>query len=438
MNLRRSAILCAILPAVLLTSAQAANWPQWRGPFLNGSTDETGLPAAWTETDNVAWSATMPGPAASTPIVWGDRVFVTSVDRRKNLLAICLDAPSGKIVWQERVGRDRPARSGNNMASPAPVTDGKTVYFYYGTGDLVAFDFGGKRIWSRQLEKDHGHFVVKYGYSASPLLFKGKLYIPVMQNKKPGRYDPSSRKGPLDSFILAIDPNTGRDIWKHVRPTDATDESTESYSTIIPFESGGRSEIIVVAGEYVTGHDPKTGAELWRWEFKPADRQVWQRVVSTPVAGDGLIYAPRPKHRGIFAIRGGGNGRLGDGCIAWKDLDSVLDCTSPLLYGGRIYLLNGDRKTMTCLDAKTGRRKWQGKLGGSAVFRGSPTAGDGKIYCISEAGEAIVLAAGDEFKILSRVRMGGRRARATIAISGGRLFIRTSRKLWCIAEGTGR
>ncbi len=423
-------------------AARAENWPQWRGPAFNGSSTETGLPAAWdiATKSNVAWVAPLPGPSAATPIVWGDRVFVSSVDAEtRELVALCLDATSGTRLWRKAVGKDRKAPvGGNNMACPSPVTDGKTAWFYYGTGTLVALDSGGKELWARELEKDYGEFVVKYGYSSSPLLFKGKLYVLVMQNASAQKYNRAhdKRAEPLESFLLALDPATGKTLWRHVRPTDAPDESVESYLTPTPYEGSGRAEIIIPGGECVTGHDAETGAELWRWWYQPNDRQAWQRTVNSAVPGDGLIFAVRPKHRSVYAIKGGGKGELGAGDLAWRLDKTVPDVLTPLLYQGRLYVANDANRVMACLDATTGKVLWEHSLEMKGVLRASFTAGDGKIYVISQNGEVAVLAAGDEFRVLSRVQMGEGPCTASIAIAGGKLFIRTARNLWCIRAGT--
>ena len=427
----------------------AADWPQWRGPFLNGSTTETGLPSTWSKTENIAWTTPLPGPGASTPVVWGDKVFVTALGKKpprkpddkgkgplRDVLAMCLDARNGKVLWQHPLGKNRRFMGRNDAASPSACTDGTTVWFHTGTGHLAAFDFAGTRLWVRELEADYGRFVVKWGHHGSPLLYNGMLYIVVMQNVEPTKYRcPPGRKGPLESFLLAFDPKTGKTLWRHVRPTDATDESTEGYTTPMPLEGKGGASIVLVGGEYVTAHDPATDKELWRWEFIPRDRKIWQRVVTSAVTGHGLVYASRPRHRGVFAIKGGGEGTLGNEWLAWKSIGPSPDATTPLLYKGRLYVLDGDKKVMKCFDAKTGEQKWQGKLKARSVFRGSPTGADDKIYCITEAGDAVVLAAGDAFKVLAHIKMGEARCRATISAAGGRLFLRTARNLYCIAAG---
>jgi len=431
-----------VLLACVGLSAHAADWPQWRGPFLNGSTTETGLPERWSKTDNVAWATPMPGPSGATPIVWGRRVFVTAFAKAPQgrglgeVLGLCLDTGSGKILWQARLGPNRFAMGRNHAANNSAATDGTTVWFYTGTGNLAAFDFEGKRLWARELEKKHGRFVVKWGYHPTPLLAWGRLFIPVFQNPSPTKYNSPSggRAGPLPSFLLAIDPATGEELWKHIRATDATDESTEGYFTLMPHEHGGRRELIAVAGEYATGHDPETGDELWRWEFSPHDRQKWQRVVTSPIVGEGLIYAQRPKHRALFALKAGASGRVGDEIVAWKFTGPTPDASTSLLYRGRLYLVDGDKKAMACLDAKTGEKKWAARLHMRGAVRASPTGADGRVYLISEGGDAVVLAAGDEFKLLAKIPMGERRCRATIVAAQGKLFLRTARTLYCLAK----
>ena len=445
---RRSALFVLWALSVPLVSgwrpARAANWPQWRGPFLNGSTTETGLPARWSKTENVVWATAMPGRSAATPIVWDDRVFVSSLSgpARKGdakplaVLGLCVDRGTGKVLWTRRLGPNRFAMGRNTAANNSAITDGKTVWFYTGTGNLAAFDFEGDELWRRELEKDHGRFVVKWGYHSSPLLYGGKLYVPVLQNPSPTQYNTPSggRTGPLDSFLLCIDPGTGKDLWKHVRPTDATDESTEGYITPMPLEHGGRREILLKGGEHVTGHDPETGAELWRWEFTPSDRKVWQRVVSSIVVGDGLVYAQRPKHRTLFALKPGAKGKVGNEILAWKFDGPTPDSNTSLLYRGRLYVVDGDKRVLTCLDAKTGEQKWQTRLDVRGPVRASPTGADGRLYLLSEGGDALMFAAGDACRLLAKIPMGERPCRASISAACGQLFLRTPSKLYCIAR----
>jgi outer membrane protein assembly factor BamB len=412
----------------------AGDWPHWRGPYLNGSSDEKNLPATWSGTENVIWSASLPGHSSATPVIANGKVFVSSTDRdSEDLLALCLDARSGKELWRKKLGasdRDVPR---NNLATPSPVTDGEHVYFMYGSGDLAGLDCEGKLLWSRNIEAEYGNISIKYGYSSSPLLYDDKLFILIQRRHT--AYRPS-KSTTLEAFILAVDPKTGKNVWKQPRKTDALDESLDSYSSPILYRSSGHLEILVIGGDYVTANDPETGKELWRFGYAEKKSGRW-RNISSPVTGEELIFGARPRGgTGLFALKSSGEGTLNDDHVAWRFDGPTPDVCTPLFYKGNLYVLDGkSRKTLTCLDAKTGQQKWQGKLGGSAPWRASVTAADDKLYCISEAAEAVVLAAGDErFNILSRIDMEDKPVQASIAIADGRLFIRTANKLSCIGN----
>ncbi len=436
--MRRSAAALLVATAAFNPAARAANWPQWRGPALNGSSPEKDLPVEWGTEKNVAWKTPMPGPGASTPVIWGDRVFVSSSRRSgDDLRALCLDASTGKILWDRPAGKNRWYRAKrHNAASPSPVTDGSIACFYFGTGTLRAFDFAGAQLWRRELEREYGVFEIKWGYGSSPLLYEGRLYIPVLQCKKPGGYGrQNNRPAPLASYLLAIDLKTGKTLWKHDRPTDATGESTESYITPLLFRGGARPSIVLHAGEYVTAHRLADGGEIWRWQFTPHNRETWQRTVSSAVADANTIYAGRPKCRALYALRPGDRtGTLTDDVLQWTFVAGANDATTPLLYGGKLYLLNGLKKTIHCLAPETGTPVWSGALGVKSPLRASPTGADGKIYCISMRGAAVVLAAGESCRILAVNRMNEKDCLSTIAVAGGKLFIRTPKYLYCIGS----
>ena len=426
-------VLCVALTALAAPLASAAEWSQWRGPAFNGSTTETRLPEKFSPTENVAWVTPLPGQSGATPAIWGDRVFVSSPDEKTGrLLALCIDAGTGKVLWKRETGQNRRAPR-NNMASPSPITDGKTVYFFYGTAGLFAFDFKGDLLWSRDLEKDHGHNALMFGYSSSPLLYKGKLYVVAIRNRQQDRYG-QAPPGETPSYLLAIDPRTGKDLWKQTRPTDAAGEVEEAYTTALPYEFGGRSEILVFGADYLTGHDAETGKELWRWGgYNPKHINHW-RIIASPVVAGELVVAVGPKHSTLFAVRPDGAGRLDDSHVAWTFEKTIPDVSIPLYYQDRLYVLDDDRRIMTCLEPKTGAPKWQIELEGKHVFRASPLAADGRIYLMNEGGEVVVLAAGDPPKILHRVAMGDQEfCRSSIAAAHGRLYIRTADKLYCVA-----
>jgi outer membrane protein assembly factor BamB len=424
-------LACALI-ATVTAPAAAENWPQWRGPELTGATTEQHLPSHWTDKD-VAWSTPLPGPSAATPVVWGDHVFVSAADKATHeVVALALDTRTGHILWQHPVSADRIAPTGNNMASPSPVTDGKHVWFLSGTGAIISFTMDGHVAWQRDLAHDYGEFVDFYGYSSSPLLYAGKLYILVLQNKQATAYGQNAgRTAPMDSYLLALDPKTGQTLWKHVRDTDATGQSREAYCTVYPWANQNRTDLVVAGGECVTGHDPATGQELWRWWFTPADRQTMQHVVPTPVGDERTLCVVRPEHRPVFALQPPLNGPVADTHIAWSYGGSQDWIASPLLYQGHLYT-EGDRR-LVCLDVRTGKPIWEHTAPGSADLQASLTAAGGKIYCINLNGELFVLGAGGEYQELFHTNFNDPPCRSAIVGAGGRLFVRTGSRLTCIS-----
>ena len=433
--IQRKITITHIIVIILIgTNANAGDWPHWRGPFYNGSSNEKNLPDKWSLTDNVIWVANLPGAGSATPVVADGKVYVSSTDKNNDdLFALCFDTETGDELWRKKLGESGRNAPRNNLATPSPVTDGKHVFFIFGSGDISGLDFKGNILWSRNLEKQYGNISQKYGYSSSPLLYDNRLYILILRRDTAYR---APKGAGLDSFILALDSETGNDIWKQPRVTDVKDETLDSYSSPIPYQGPERQEILVIGASNITSNDLTTGRELWRYEY-PEQRIGMDRNISSPVTGDGFIFAIPPRgDMGLLAIKSGGQGKLNDDYIAWKFNGPSPDCSTPLYYKGNIYIL-ADRTNgiLTCLDARSGRQKWQGKLGGSSPWWASITAGDDKLYCISEASEAVVLAAGDEqFRILSRIDMEDKPVQGSIAIAEGRLFIHTANKLFCIGN----
>jgi len=427
----RYRIVIGTVLALATACARGQDWPQWRGPSFNGSSGATHLPEKL-DTAHQVWTVSLPGPGAGTPIVSGDHVFMTCLDgKSKKLLGMCFSRKDGKELWRKEIGDGFQSNGRNNMASPSPVTDGKTVWFYFGTGDLAAFDVNGNPLWSRNIAKDHGPFNIQWIYASSPLLYKGKLYIQVLHRDVPawGRGGPSP-SSKADSFLLALDPANGKDLWKVIRPNDAVQETKESYATPLPYEHDGHAEILLIGADCVTAHDPDNGKELWRFGgWNPRKIEHWRQVAGL-VATDGLVFACVPKGGPIFAIKDGGSGDVTNTHLAWKSTEFASDVCVPLVYKDRLYVLDGDKRTITCVDPRSGQKKWSGRLGGGAVFRASPTGADDKVYCMNEAGEVWVLAA-DEFKVLDHESLDANgSSRASVAVGDGCVFVRAGETLY--------
>jgi outer membrane protein assembly factor BamB len=369
-------------------------------------------------------------------VVQAGRVYLTAAHAETDdLLALCFDLRTGKELWRRCCGKDRPTKGSNNQSAPSAVAGGGRSWFLFGTGSLWSFDSEGKTVWHRELETDYGPFVIKFGYSSSPLHYRDALYIPVLRNTDPARYGGGgAAQGPLASYLLALDADSGRTLWARERPTDAEDESTEGYFTPMPYEGAGRNEIILIGGECVTGHSASSGREIWRWWFTPPDRKIWQRVVTSAVCTDDLIYVVRPKHRPMFALPGGGKGTLDPDWPAWSHEDMTPDVTTPLLYRNRLYALQDTERVMVCFDPPTGRILWQHTIDGRGPFRASPTAAEDRIYCIDQAGEVVVLRAGDAYRELLRFTLGEAPCHGSIALLDGRLLVRTAKNLYCFGR----
>lgn len=424
---------------VFSVAASAANWPQWRGPEFNGSSPEKNLPVKWSKTENIAWTLDLPGPGAATPVIWDNYVFVSTTERNsRSVWAICAHKKTGAVMWKHKVADAFAKDERSNFASPSPATDGKRVIFFYGNGDLVAFDFAGKKLWSRNIQKDEGDFAFLWTFSTSPLLYEGKLYMQVLQRDVPVQGRGKKASG-IESYLLAIDPATGKTLWRHVRPADAEAESLEAFSSPIPFEHNGRKEILVAGGDCITGHDPANGKELWRWgTWNPQKIGHW-RLVPSPAAGAGIVLACAPKGGPVYAIAAGANGKLSDGDFAWKSDPQrgiSSDVPTPLYYDGDFFIWSEVKKSVSRIDPKTGQVKWTAETPGRSKYEASPSGADGKIYGMNFKGDVVVVDAvkGEVINTIPMGEEGDDMTRSSIAIADGQLFIRTNNKLFCVGK----
>ena len=438
----RSLLVYPLTVLALILPLRGENWPQWRGPYFNGSSAETGLPTEWNaergSEDHVRWKTKLPGKSGATPAIWGDSIFVSSPDEDRNLCLLCINRKDGKVRWKNTVVEAGNMEKGRgNAASPSPVTDGKTVYIMYSTGDLAAFDFDGKEVWRRNIGLEYGKLAIMWLYGSSPLLFQGKLYVQVLQRSPaPADYPGvGGTAGERESYLLALDPATGKTLWKSARPSEARTESKESYATPIPHVGAdGKAQLLVAGGDCLTGHDPATGKELWRGYGINRKRGEFMRVVASPVSAGGLAIVCGPKKEPMIAFRTDLRSDISEKGVAWtNDEKKTPDVCTPAFANGKLFVLDGDSATLTCLDPKTGEKKWQGNLPDRTTIRSSPTVADGKVYIINEKGTVFICSAGDEFQVLKTLPMSDAEGtRASIAISDKQLFIRTTENLYCI------
>lgn len=411
-----------MLGVLAVATVRADNWPQWRGPQLNGTSAEKGLPVKWSPTENVAWKLAMPSRSGATPIVWNDRLFLNTAqfDATGDLELWCVDRATGGVLWKRPLGGGNNRQRKQNMSSPSPVTDGRTVWVMTGTGIFKAFDFAGKELWARDIQKDYGQFGLNWGYASSPLLYDNGLYVQVLHGMKTD--DPS--------YVLRIDPSTGKTVWKVNRPTDAQAESPDSYTTPALARVGNATEIVVTGGDVVTGHDPATGKELWRADGLNPTNDRYYRIIASPMVIGDVIIAPT-RQRPMLALKPGGRGDVTTSHKLWE-FNNGPDVPTPTSDGKYVYVVN-DGGVVYCLDLKTGAPIYGPQRLKPGTYSASPTLADGRLYVTSEEGMSTVFAAGPTFQILAENAMD-EYTLSSISVSNGQLFLRTEKHLYAIGR----
>lgn len=397
----------------------AGNWPQWRGPNLNGSSDETGLPTEWDATKNVTWKLAMPGVSGSTPIIWGERIFLSTANG-ESVELWCVDRSNGQAIWKKQVVAENHNVRKGNMSSPSPVTDGRTVWVLTGNGILKAFDFDGKELWARDFQKEYGKWGLNHGYGSSPLLHEGSVYVQVLQGMHTD--DPS--------YLVRVDAKTGKNIWRVERPTDAQRESPDSYTTPALLKNGARMELVVSGGDYVTGHDLASGKELWRGGGFNLNKDPFFRVIASPVTLGDMVFVPT-RVRPMQAFRAGGSGDITESHRVWT-FQNGPDVPTPVTDGKYLYTIN-DRGIAFCLDPKTGKEVYGSQRLKPGTYSSSPVLADEKIYITNEEGLTSVMKSGPEFQVLAENPVNDY-CLSSLGISDGQLFLRTTGHLFCIGK----
>jgi outer membrane protein assembly factor BamB len=423
--MRKSIVLTLALASSIVT-LHADNWPQWRGPQRNGLSAEKNLPVKWSETDGVAWKLQMPALSGSTPIVWGDRIFLNVADalpdtgQKPSLHLWCVDRASGTILWQRDLGGGNHMQRKQNQSTPSPVTDGTNVWVMTGTGILKGFDFSGKELWARDIQKDYGRFGLNWGYGSSPLLHGDSLYVQVLHGMRTD--DPS--------YLLRIDKATGKTLFRVERPTTARMESPDSYTTPALLQYNNVTEIVLTGGDVVTGHDPATGKELWRADGLNPTNDPNFRIVASPVVFGDLIIAPT-RERPMLVLKAGGRGDVTRSHLLWT-FDMGPDVPTPVTDGTHVYVIN-DRGIMACLEARTGREVYARQRLKPGTYSASPVLADGHIYVTNEDGLTSVVKAGPEFQVVAENDFNDYTL-SSPAVSNGQIFFRTTKYLWAIGS----
>ena len=431
-----------MLSIMLVQAARADNWPQWRGPLGTGVSPEKGVPTEWSPTQNIAWRSQLGGLGVSSPVVWGDRVFVTyqvgsgalragrhptfvqegnpadqgetpiggarpaAVDEKIGFAVAAFRATDGRQLWERRIevaGKLPEVHEKRNLATSSPLTDGQNVYAWFSNGQFAALDFTGKPIWTRHLGQEYATFDLDWGHSSSPALAGDRLILLCYQGSS--------------AFLLALDKRTGKESWKVERPA-----SVKSYSTPLVID-GANPQVIVNSSESMEAFDAATGKSLWKY-VEPT-----RFAVPMPVYHDGILYVSRGYRSGPYwALKTTETGEVPKSKLLWH-VETGAPYTSSMVYDGGLLYMATEMGIVTCIDAKTGERVWRERLGG--IYSASPVAADGKIYLVGETGETLVLRSGRKPDVLARNKLD-MRVIASPAISGGRIFVRGDRHLVAI------
>lgn len=405
--------------AMVAHSGAARNyWPHWRGPSVQGIVEGKGYPDRWSETENVLWRVPVPGRGHSSPIVWGDRIFLTTAaadGSRRSL--ICFRRSDGKLLWDAAVPPSSAERlyQKNSYASSSPTTDGELVYAYFGNSGVVAVDFSGKLRWHVSL----GVIDLYHGPGGSPLLYNDRLIL--FQDQMNFGRDRGAE--PTPGFIVALDKKTGRELWRKNRTP------RPGWGSPIAVQVGNRVEVIVSSGRAIDAYDPDNGEVLWTVKGNMPE------TIPMPVVGNGLLYCSSGRAGPTFAVRPGGRGDVTTSHVVWSSPKGSPFVPSPLVQGDYLYTINDMASIVSCHNARTGEIVGQLRLGEARRegFSASPVAVEGKVYFTNDDGETFVLSAAPDFRLLHVNRLGAPML-ASPALVDGRWYFRTAGHLLCVGK----
>lgn len=422
-GLLRSLLVCFAMTAAATAfaadrEADSASWPQFRGPTADGHAQAADLPLRWSEKKNVRWKTPISGLGWSSPVIKGDRLWLTTaLDEGRSLRAMCLNVETGVVLHDVEVFRiDQPGKihPKNSHATPTPILTDQHIFVHFGAHGTACLDQQGNVVWKRSISYYHHH-----GPSASPVLVADKLIIPCDGFTGPF-YDDLTRVGVASpQFVIALDAKSGEILWTTPR------DGNHSYATPLIIEVNGTTQIVSPGGKHVAAYDPDTGREVWRCDYGDG-----YSVVPQPVFGNGLVYvctgydAPS-----LLAIRPDGTGNVTETHVAWRARQGVPLNPSPLLVDKKLYLVS-DAGVMSCLDATTGKLHWKGRLGGN--FSASPILVGKHIYACSELGVTHVIdATAPRFDRVASNKLDGYMLASPVVVEDA-LFLRTDKAIYCI------
>ncbi|MEZ6132010.1 MAG: PQQ-binding-like beta-propeller repeat protein [Planctomycetaceae bacterium] len=420
-------VIVAVL-LIIIPESRADNWGTWRGPTSNGISTEIGLPVEWSKEKNVAWRVELPGPAGATPVVWDNRIFLTTIDG-ESLQLLCFGT-DGKQQWKREIGRGNKDVRGDegNSASPSPITDGKYVWSFMASGHLACLTIDGEPVWDMDVQKEYGKFDIAFGMSATPVLADNRLFLQLIHG--------DGNAATQEASVVAMDALTGKPIWKQDRVTAAENENEHSYASPMLYDFDGLRFLITHGADYTVAYSLHDGTELWRLgglnphgdpqrEYHPT-----LRFVASPAAAKGIVVCPTAKNGPVFAVRPDASGDLtGTDAVLWVRDKNTPDVPSPLIDDDLVYLCR-ESGMLLCLDRKTGAEVYMERTHNQR-HRASPVLADGHIYLTARDGKITVVKTGRTFEIVAQNETGEPMS-ASPVVSNGTIYLRTFDALWAI------
>lgn len=425
--------------ALCAVASRADNWPAWRGPTGQGHSAEKNLPTKWNPKENVKWKVELADPGNSTPVVWGDKVFITQANKDRTpkkdpkekpdpkaskdgtvRSLICLSRADGKILWQKDVKYDTYERNYQNYpyCNASPTTDGERVVVSHGSAGLFCYDLGGKELWKRT---DLGSWEHQFGNAASPVLHGDTVVQWCGPTENKGR-----------NYLIAVNKKTGETVWEH-------DESYGSWSTPLVAKVGDKEQLLLGQSKdvknqpqdkhgYLKGIDLKTGSEIWKCQG------LNSYVYTSPLYADGVAVNMSGYGGSALGVKLGGTGDITKDRLWWHEKPASQRVGSGVIVGGHVYMID-ENAVQHCYELKTGKDLWADEPRLKGTTWGSTVYADGKLYTLMRDGSTVVLAADPKYELLATNSLGqGQQTNASIAVSDGELFIRTFTHLWCISE----
>jgi len=413
----RAAVVCPLFAAIALTAvARADNWPAWRGPTGQGRSAEKNLPLKWSAKENVKWKIELPDAGNSTPVVWGDKIFLTqATEKGKRRSLWCLSRKDGSKLWEKTVEYDEaePKHETNTYCAASPVTDGERVVVSHGSAGLYCYDFSGKELWRRDFGPCH-HI---WGNAASPVIYKNLVILNFGPNEK--------------TFLVAVNKADGKDVWKNDEVGKKPGDYFGSWSTPVVAEVKGRTELVMSWPSVVKSYEPADGKLLWECRGLEKEGGADRLTYASPLVSDDGIVAMAGYGGAAIGVKPGGSGDVTDTHRLWRVAKgNPQRIGSGVIVGEYAYVVN--EPSVACIELKTGKEVWTQSVAGNSWS--SIVHADGKLYLVSQRGETYVLAAKPELDLIARNSLDGATTRASLVASDGELFIRTYKHLWCIAE----